>query len=148
MSQKVEKLGLVERILNILKLDDAGKVSKFFAKEKRECTRAIEKLEMNKKNMAANHKSNLQDYQDKLEDAQEAYEDAKLLITPEDVTTNAAMTSFSDIYWSRIDDAASNVKSVEDSIEELKKHYKEALEDLDEQIGRYKSRISIIDEKK
>lgn len=150
MSEKKEKaqMGLVERVMAVLGLADSGKVAKFIEREKKECKRALEKLATNKKNVTTNYNSDLQDLNDALEDAEEALEDVKTQITPEDVTNNASMNEFSDIYWGRIDDARKDIATIETMKEVMKHNHNSELKDIDEQIEAYKYRLSVLEEKK
>lgn len=147
MSEK-KKMTLIERIVALLDLNDAGKLKKFFERELREFTRAIEKLEMNKKAKVASFKSQRTDIADKLEDANASYEDAKTQITPEDVQNNEGMKMFSREYWGRIDRASNTVKGLTQQLEDLKDVEKAELAEIDEQIAKYKARIAIIKETK
>jgi len=144
----VKKVGLVERVVAILGLDDAGKMQKFFNKEKKDAQREIKKVDTNKNISKMNYENSLEELNLRLEDAQERYDDAKVAIVPENVVNNDAMADFSRTYWGLIKSRKNEVSRIEEEIIELKEEFDVDNKDNDKIIKSYKERISIIDEKK
>jgi hypothetical protein len=148
MAEVTKKVGLVARVVAILGLDDAGKMQKFFDKEKKDANREIKKVDTNKNIDKMNHENELGDLQLKLEDAQDRHNDAKTAITPENVVNNEAMARFSESYWANIKRKKDEVTEIKEAIIELKEDFDVDNKENDKIIKSYKERISIIDEKK
>jgi hypothetical protein len=147
-SKSTEKRSLVQRIMAVLGLDDAGKIQKFFDREKKSCEKKIKALETNKNVAKMNYENELASLHDELEDKQDSYEDAKLAITPEDVNTNSEMDYFSSTYWENLKSKLKEIELIEKKITKIEENYIKEIAELDSQIQEYKDRISIIEELK
>ena len=143
-----EKMSLVERIMAALGLDDAGKIQKFFDREKKDCEKKIKSLETNKNVAKMNYENSLSALKDTLEDKLDAYDNAKLSVSPEDVNNNSEMDNFSSTYWGNLKSKLNQVKSVEKQIAKLEEDFNKEIEEIDSQIKEYKDRIEIIQEVK
>lgn len=136
----------LEKLKAKLKLGDEGKVMSFFEREVKKQERSIKNLTTNRNTLTSTHESDLEDLNDQLADAKEAVEAAYFAITPEQVANNALQDSFSTTFWGNITRAENKVKSIEESIADLKKAHRAKLDDNQEQIDKYKARLKAIQE--
>ena len=141
METKTEKLGIVNAIMHILKLDDAGKIEKFFVRQTKEAAQNASGIRTNMGIKKTQLEASIQKLEDKIEDAREAVKDAYTNVKVEDVATNADMESFSSKYWGKIRDAEDKVSKLEEELKFIKeKAGEEEKEDL-AQIAKWESRI-------
>ena len=141
METKTEKLGIVNAIMHILKLDDAGKIEKFFVRQTKEAAQSVSGIKTNMGIKKTQLEASIQKLEDKIEDAREAVKDAYTNVKVEDVATNADMESFSSKYWGKIRDAEDKVSKLEEELKFIKeKAGEEEKEDL-AQIAKWESRI-------
>ena len=141
METKTEKLGIVNAIMHILKLDDAGKIEKFFVRQTKEAAQNASGIRTNMGIKKTQLEASIQKLEDKIEDAREAVKDAYTNVKVEDVATNADMESFSSKYWGKIRDAEDEVSKLEEELKFIKeKAGEEEKEDL-AQIAKWESRI-------
>lgn len=144
MSNQAEKTvmsKLTAKVMAILKLDEAGKVEKFFKNEVKRLNDEIKTIEMNKKTAELEFEMSLKQLEDKIEDAeaaiQEAYENVKL----EDINNNEAMNSFSRVYWVNIDRKESDLETLLDAKKNTIENYEKALKARNEKIEKRKAKI-------
>lgn len=138
------KLGIVAKIMKVLKLDEEGKVGKFFAKEIKKCETAIRDLKNNRTAHVNTFSSASEKLADKLEDAKERVESAYQAVTIEDIPNNEAMESFSSRYWNGVTVAEARVTSIEAEIKKANEEQEKLLKEVDDQIAAYTNRISRI----
>ena len=136
------KLSVLDRIKKLLKLDDAGRVEKFFAREVKKMNNNIDTVTMNKQAKAFKLKTDLYQIDSDLEDAHQAVEDAFDAIKPENVLNNDVMDSFAPEYWGNIDRAEQRVKALEEHRKRVVEAAAEEARVNDEKIEKYKYRIS------
>ena len=151
MSNKVEAAqganvfsALVTKIMAILKLDDAGKLSKFFEGEVKKIKNGIKAIELNKQTAALQHEMTLSEIDDKIEGAEEALRDAYTAVKVNDIATNDAMKAFSDQYWYNIDLKEQSLNNLKEERETIIKIYDEKLETRNKNIARQEARIVAI----
>ena len=135
---------LVTKIMAILKLDDAGKLSKFFEGEVKKIKNGIKAIELNKQTAALQHEMTLSEIDDKIEGAEEALRDAYTAVKVEDIATNDAMKAFSDQYWYNIDLKEQSLNNLKEERETIIKIYDEKLETRNKNIARQEARIKAI----
>ena len=135
---------LSQEILAILKLDDNGKLDKFFAGEVKAIKNGINAIELNKKTAALQHEMALSEIDSKIEDAEEAVKDAYRAVTVEQINSNDAMKSFSNDYWANIDSKESKLERLKKDREAQIKAYDEQLEARNENIAKQNARIKAI----
>lgn len=140
----VAEFAIVKRIMSILKLDEAGKISKFFESIVKDAKRAIAQLESNKKSMALQYEINVDQYNEKIEDAAGVVEAAYDSVTLEDIKTNAEMENFKGRYLDSVSTAEKKLKSAQKSLDNYNEDYAKEIERIDEQIARYQARIDKI----
>lgn len=139
-----QKLGIVALILKVLKLDDEGKIGKFFAKEVKKAETAIRDLKNNLTAVNNVYQSDVEKLNDRLEDAKEAVDAAYQAVTPDDVPNNEKAERFSDNYWYKVERAEDTVEGILQEIKDLAEAHEDEVKDIEEQIARYQARITKI----
>ena len=140
----VVEFAIVKRIMSILKLDEAGKISKFFESIVKDAKRAIAQLESNKKSLALQYEIDVDQHNEKIEDATAVVEATYENVTLEDIKTNADIESFKARYLNNVGIAEKALKSAEKALERYKENYTKQVEEIDEQIAKYQARIDKI----
>ena len=135
---------LVTKIMGILKLDDAGRLSKFFENEVKSIKNGIKAIEMNKQTDALRHEMTLSEIDSQIEDAEEALKDAYTAVTIEDISNNDAMKAFSSRYWANIDSKDYTLASLKENREAVIEAYEEQLKIRNEKIAKQEARIKAI----
>ena len=144
MSTEVKELAIVKRIMKALKLDEAGKISKFLRQEIKTFNERIDGLKLNLQILELKRKEAVASSDRNIEDAKEAVEAAYDNITMENVSNNAAMTQYSSVYWRGIERAEAALKELEDGAKESKEAHEKAVAEINEQIAKYQARIKKI----
>ena len=135
---------LVKEIMAILKLDDAGRLEKFFKNEVKALKSEIKVIEMNKQTAALEYEIALSEIDDKIESAEEALKDAYRAVKIEDISNNDAMKQFSSKYWANIDVKESNLEALKKEREAIVKNYEDHLEARNKKIAKREARIKAI----
>lgn len=135
---------LVTKIMSILKLDDAGKLDKFFAGEIKAIKNGIKAIEMNKQTAALQYEMALSEIDSKIEDAEEALKDAYTAVTMDDINSNDAMKSFSVKYWRNIEDKEASLDALKLNRKRIVEDYEKALEERNTKIAKQEARIAAI----
>lgn len=144
MSTEVKEFAIVKAIMKALKLDEAGKISKFISQEIKAAKENIEGLEINLQVVALKRKQEVAKSDKAIEDAKDAVEAAYQNITPENVINNAAMTAYSSEFWRNVNYAEQALEQLEKEVEEATKLHDAKVKELESQIGKYKARIAKI----
>lgn len=135
---------LVGKIMSILKLDDAGKLEKFFTGEVKTIKNGIKAIEMNKQTAALQHEMALSEVDSQIEDAEEALADSYTAVTVEEINSNDAMKSFSTKYWDNIEAKERKLQSLKDDRKARVEAYDKALEARNNNIAKQEARIAAI----
>ena len=135
---------LVGKIMSILKLDDAGKLSKFFEGEVKSIKNGIKAIEMNKQTAALQHEMALSGIDSQIEDAEEALKDAYTAVTVDDISNNDAMKAFSPKYWGNIEAKEDRLQRLKDDRKARIEAYDKELEKRNEKITKQEARIAAI----
>ena len=138
---------LVSEVLKLLKMDDAGKVSKFFKKEVKRLREEIKTFEMNKQTAEMEFERRLSKYDSQIEDAEEAVKDAYTKIQVEELSSNETMENFSVRYWRNIDDKEYSLKILAEERKKAVEQYELAVRDRDEKIAKRIQRIEKLSKK-
>ena len=138
---------LVAEVLKLLKMDDAGRVSKFFKKEVKRLREEIKTFEMNKQTAEMEFERRLSKYDSQIEDAEEAVKEAYTKIQVEELTSNEAMENFSAKYWSNINDKEYLLISLVDARKRAVEQYEITVKERDEKIAKRVQRIEKISKK-
>ena len=147
MSNQEEKTvfsALIKEIMAILKLDDAGKLEKFFKNEVKLLKSEIKVIEMNKQTAALEYEMTLSEIDDKIESAEEALKDAYRAVKIEDINNNDAMKQFSGKYWANIDNKEATLESLKEERKAIVKNYEDQLELRNKKIAKRDARIKAI----
>lgn len=140
----VAEFAIVKRIMNILKLDEAGKISKFFESIVKDAKRAIAQLESNKKSLALQYEIDVDQHNEKIEDAEDVIEAAYDNVTLEDIKTNADIENFKLIYFAKVHKAEGNLENAKKALENYNEVYNKQVESINIQIAKYQARIDKI----
>ena len=135
---------LVSKIMSILKLDDAGKLSKFFEGEVKSIKNGIKAIEMNKQTAALQHEMALSEIDSQIEDAEEALRDAYTAVTVDDINNNDAMKAFGPKYWGNIEAKEDRLQRLKDDRKARIEAYDKELEKRNEKITKQEARIAAI----
>lgn len=135
---------LVKEIMAILKLDDAGRLEKFFKNEVKSLKGDIKTIGMNKQTAALQYENELSEIADKIEDAEEALKDAYRAVKVEEINNNDTMKQFSIKYWNNIDKKEAALESLKKEREAIVKNYEEHLEIRNKKIAKREARIKAI----
>lgn len=138
---------LVSEVLKLLKMDDAGKVSKFFKKEVKRLKEEIKTFEMNKQTAEMEFERRLSKYDSQIEDAEEAVKDAYTKIQVDELSSNETMENFSVKYWRNIDDKECSLKILAEERKKAVEQYELAVRDRDEKIAKRIQRIEKLSKK-
>ena len=147
MSNQEEKTvfsALIKEIMAILKLDDAGRLEKFFKNEVKLLKSEIKIIETNKQTSALQYDIALSEIDDKIEDAEEALKDAYRNVKIEDINNNDAMKEFSSKYWANIDNKENNLEALKEERKSIVKNYEDHLEARNKKIAKREARIKAI----
>jgi len=143
----VSEFALVKKIMATLKLDDAGKMDKFFKGEVRTCNDIITQFKADMSGDTLQHDIDQSKLDRAIEDAIEAVDQAYQAVTPENIVNNAACTKFSSVYWANITRAEHSLDRLTEDKEEDIKMYEETKKENLEQIEKYNARIVKISKK-
>jgi len=138
------KLGIVAKIMKVLKLDEEGKIGKFFAKEVKKCETAIRDLKNNLTATANIFASDMEKLNDRLEDAKDNVEAAYQAVTIDNVANNETMERFAESYWAKVNSAEDKVARIQKEIEDANKANEAAVKEIETQIAKYETRIARI----
>jgi predicted nucleic acid-binding Zn-ribbon protein len=129
------KKSLKDRILAILKLDEAGKVGSFLEKQVKLINKSILVHQKNLEKFISNVKEEIEQLEEKLEDAKEALDEAYTAITLEDVHNNEAMNEFSSYYWDNIVSKENVIEKLNDQIKNCKEKIVKETESVNKAIA-------------
>lgn len=135
---------LEAKIMAILKLDDVGKLKKFFKGEVKNLNGQIAAIENNKLTAELELKLALSKADDKIEDAEAALEDAYTAVKVEEISSNESMSYFSERYWKNIDAKTESLESLKNRRKSLTEDYDKVLEARNKRIEKLKARIAKI----
>ena len=135
---------LIKEIMAILKLDDAGRLEKFFKNEVKLLKSDIKVIENNKQTAALEYEMALSEIDDRIESAEEALKDAYRAVKIEDINNNDAMKQFSSKYWNNIDKKEATLESLKKEREAIVKNYEDHLEARNKKIAKREARIKAI----
>ena len=143
-STTMMELPIVKKVLAFLNIGEDAKIGNFFAKEVKKAEKFIRDLKRNLTTYENEYNDSVDDVNEKLVDAREAVEEAKIAITVDDVKTNDAANTFSEVYWRNVSSKVATVERLEEELEELEESYKENVKRVQKQIDKYQDRIDMI----
>lgn len=132
---------LKEKILSKFKLDESGRIDKFFSSEIKKFNKFITQLKSNLAQIELTHVADLDTLNDAIEDANLAVEEAYQSVDVEQLKNNAEIANFSEEYWRNISNAESNVKLLNNKLLLIEEKYQKEVDIINEQILKYQNRI-------
>lgn len=144
MSTEVKEFAIVKRIMKLLKLDDAGKINKFFAKEVKNAETGIRDIKNYISALKNQYEANVAKINDKIEDAKENVAAAYEAVTPTDVINNEAMERFSSTFWMRVESAENKLDELQQTLVALEEKYNKEVKAEEAKISKLQSRIEKI----
>jgi len=143
-TKEVSQFAIVKKIMAILKLDEAGKINKFFEKEVQSFKNQIRDLNNLLSALKNKYEADLDKLKDAIEDAKENVAAAYQSVTMDNVVNNEAMQAFSSVYWSKVDRAEAAVTQLEKHVENTTESYNKEVEGYKAMIAKIEARIAII----
>lgn len=141
------QFSLVRAIVTFFKLGEEGKIEDFFLKQRRILKRDISKLAKANEVMQFTHDNAMEDIDEKIEDAELAVANAFMQVDVERLGSNSDAEAFGRNYWSSIEIAEGNLKTLTESKEKAQEQHKEALKKSKEQIDERNRRLAKISAK-
>ena len=127
-------MNIVERIAKLLKLDEKGKLEKFFTKLTKHLKRDIESLKHNLAAINFEFSAKMQQLKDSLEDAIVAVSDSLDNVPVEVLNSNQSMDEYFVTYLDNIKRAEQKVTDIEQEIEKLTKDTQIQTEEIEMKI--------------
>lgn len=149
MSEEVKpslKKVVVAKVMSILKLDDDGRLDKFYDKQIKIFKDFIKNIKNNSGTLEVKFDQDCDKLNDDIQDAKEALDDAYAAIKPEDVANNESMKAFGLVYWTNIEEKERVVTALEEKLEKVKELYEKGVKERNEKIAMYEARIAKISE--
>lgn len=140
----MSKKSLLERIKAFLKLDDAGKIESFLKRQIKLQEREIEAIKQNKTAEEFEYNRNKLAIQEKLQDASEAFEESFLAVNLDRIKTNQDQDAFAIDYWDNIKSRENTIENLKKELNSLEEKYQDSIKELDSQIEKYEKRISYL----
>ena len=146
LAQKVEDVltSLEQKIMAKLKLDDSGKLHRFFKGEVKRFKDEIDTIETNKQVEEVKQKQALSSIDNDIEDAEEALEEAYTDVNIEEIGSNEAMKNFSNKFWRNIEAKEQRLKELKEYRERVIESYERLLKERNEKIAKRQERIKAI----
>ena len=149
MSEEVKpnlKKVVVAKVMSILKLDDDGRLDKFYDKQIKIFKDFIKNIKNNSGTLEVKFDQDCDKLNDDIQDAKEALDDAYAAIKPEDVANNESMKAFGLVYWENIEEKERVITALEEKLEKVIKLYEEGVKERSKKIAMYEARIAKIRE--
>lgn len=149
MSEEVKpnlKKVVVAKVMSILKLDDDGRLDRFYDKQIKIFKDFIKNIKNNSGTLEVKFDQDCDKLNDDIQDAKEALDDAYAAIKPEDVANNESMKAFGLVYWTNIEEKERVVTALEEKLEKVIKLYEEGVKERSKKIAMYEARIAKISE--
>lgn len=138
---KTTKVTLLEKIVSVFKLDDAGRADKFLKSNVKYFKQEIKQHEADLKTNELKYEIKMDKLSDQLEDAKEALDNSFFNIDVETLKNNANNDAYRETYMAGITEANSKVARLEYNIEFEAKNYEGDVEDLNDKIDICKAYI-------
>lgn len=137
-------MNIVKKIAKLLKLDEEGKLSKFFAKIEKRFKRDLEGIKHNLAALKFEYERTMAGLQDKLEDAKAAVEESLLSVPLEALKDNNSMDQYADQYLSTIKQAEDKVEKIELEIKETEETFTKESEALNKTAAHIEAKLAQI----
>ena len=126
---------IIEKILKILKLDEKGRLEKFFTLLQKKLTQDRKKFEHNKETLKLEFASDLSSLEEKLEDAVAEIDDLIPAVLVNASENNYTMNTYMSEYLAKIAKAKEKVEFLEDRIKDLTEKYKKNVAKIDRKLS-------------
>ena len=137
-------LGLVRRVMAMLKLGDQGKVDNFFGRIIRSSEQAIKGLRQQLSNLEFNQTAALENIDDRIADAKTVLDEVYLSVNVDRLGTNADMDAYAQEYLSAVESAEDRLEDLHEERKNLIEAYDKKVKDINDQILAYQARIDKI----
>ena len=137
-------MNIVKKIAKLLKLDEEGKLSKFFAKIEKRFKRDLEGIKHNLTALKFEYDRTIAGLQDQLEDAKAAVEESLLSVPMEALKDNNSMDQYADQYLEAIKKAENKVKTLELAIKEVEETFVKDSEALNKTASHIEAKLAQI----
>ena len=135
------EFSIVKAVMAFLKLDDAGKVSKFFKGIIADAEYQIEVKQQLITAQQLQNKTEQLKFNRQIEDAEMELENAYLNVEVEKIKNNSDITTYTSIYLTGISKAEANVKLLKDAKTENNTNFKTNVEKVELEIKALQDRI-------
>ena len=143
---RITKLKIVRDILQDLNLKEDAHLENFFLNEIEEFQNAIEGIEQNINVLNIKFKGEVRTIDKSIADAEKDYKQAYKQVDVKAIVNNAGINSFRVKYWENIEKCKKNLETLKISKQVSQEKYEKTLLDFNDQISKYKERISSISE--
>ena len=141
------KFGIVNRVMAILNIGDAGKMESFFQRSIKAFNREISEIKSNLAAKTLKIEGKIDALKDRIEDAKEDLVNAYHNIDLTSIENNQAQDSYREIYFNRIEEAENKIESLEEELADLKVDLKDKRKAATEDIAIREDRIVMIQKK-
>ena len=136
--------GIVNAIVAIFKLNDAGVLNKFYTKQVKRLKRNIKTYNQNIEASNGNFDALKEDLKDRIEDAIEYVRDAYLAVDVESIKNNAGIGEFEVTYWNTISKRQTELKSLKEQMIRLEDAHADEIKAVEVDIADMKAAIDKI----
>ena len=138
---------IVSKIAKLLKLDEEGKLQKFFERFAKAQERQIAMLEQNIKFRTQEYEIKAAELRDKIEDQSDLVESTYLDVTPEVLVSNKSMDAYAETYLTNIRREEKILESLQNQLKQAEDKFNFDVEELNKDIAKYKAIIAKLEAK-
>ena len=143
---RITKLKIVRDILQDLNLKEDAHLENFFLNEIEEFENAIEGITQNINVLDIKFKGEVRSIDKSIADAEKDYKQAFKQVDVKAIVNNAGISSFRIKYWENIEKCKKSLEALKVAKKVSQEKYEKTLADFNDQISKYKERISSISE--
>ena len=136
--------GIVNAIVAIFELSDAGVLNKFYTKQVKRLKRNIKTFNQNIEAAKGNFDATKEELKERIEDATEYVRDAYLAVDVESIKNNAAIDEFEVTYWNTISKRQTELKSLKEQMIRLEDAHADEIKAVEVDIADMKAAIDKI----
>lgn len=138
---------IVSKIAKLLKLDEEGKLQKFFERFAKAQERQISMLEQNIKFRTQEYEIALAQLKDKIEDQQDLVESSYLEVTPSALVSNKAMDDYANTYLANIRREEKILDNLNKQLKDLEDQFIQDVDNFKGDIAKYQAIITKLEAK-
>ena len=143
---RITKLKIVRDILQDLNLNEDAHLENFFLNEIEEFENAIEGITQNINVLDIKFKGEVRSIDKSIADAEKDYKQAFKQVDVKAIVNNAGINAFRVKYWENIEKCKKSLEALKVAKKVSQEKYEKTLLDFNDQISKYKERISSISE--